>query len=147
LGAAEFASQDYEAAAREMSSAANSKETAAGAQYFLGRIAKAEGDWAAAAEHLEKSIEGDPAYADSHAELGLARMHLEDLSGARKELDRALALNPDSYIANGNLLTLFKRTKDPLASAQEERLRNLDVKRSEKQELMLRTIGINRYAN
>jgi tetratricopeptide (TPR) repeat protein len=147
LGAAEFASEDYEAATKEMKSAANNEETAAGAQYFLGRIAKAEGDWAAAAQHLQKSIDADPSYADSHAELGLSRMHLEDLAGARKELDRALALNPDSYIANGNLLTLFRRTKDPLASSQEERLRNLDVKRSEKQELMLRTIGINRYAN
>ena len=147
LGAAEFASQDYEAATKEMNAAAKSKETAAGAEYFLGRIAKAEGDWTAAAEHLQKSIDADPAYADSHAELGLARMHLNDLTGARKEIDRALVLNPDSYIANGNLLTLFRRTKDPLASSLEQRLRNLDVKRSEKQELMLRTIGINRYVN
>jgi hypothetical protein len=74
-------------------------------------------------------------------------MHLGDLAGARTELDRALALNPDSYIANGNLLTLFKRNKDPLAAAQEDRLRNLDEKRSEKQELMVRTIGIKRYTN
>lgn len=147
LGAAEYYSQDYETAANEMNLAALSKETAAGAEYFLGRIAKAEGDWQAAAEHLQKSIDADSAYADSHAELGLARMHLDDLIGARKELDRALALNPDSYIANGNLLALFKRTQDPRAAAQEERLRNLDLKRSEKQELMVRTIGIDRYTN
>ena len=147
LGVAEFASQDYEAASREMTSAATARETAAGAQYFLGRIAKAEGDWAAAAEHLQKSIDADPAYADSHAELGLARMHLNDLTRARKEIDRALALNPDSYIANGNLLTLFRRTKDPLVPSQEQRLRDLDSKRSEKQELMLRTIEISRFAH
>jgi hypothetical protein len=55
-------------------------------------------------------------------------------------------LNPDSYIANGNLLALLRRTKDPLASSQEEKLRSLDLKRSEKQELMLRTIEISRYA-
>ncbi len=113
LGAAEFASQDYEAAAKEMNSAANHKETAAGAQYFLGRIAKAQGDWARAAEHCQKSIEADSNYADSHAELGLARMHLEDLAGARKELDRALALNPDSYIANGNLLDAISAHERP----------------------------------
>jgi tetratricopeptide (TPR) repeat protein len=146
LGVAEFASQDYESAGKEMNSAATNKETAAGAQYFLGRIAKAEGDWVKASEHLQKSIEADPNYADSHAELGLARMHLNDLAGARRELDRALALNPDSYIANGNLLALLRRTKDPLASSQEEKLRSLDLKRSEKQELMLRTIEISRYA-
>jgi tetratricopeptide (TPR) repeat protein len=147
LGAAEFASQDYDAAAKEMSSVVNGKDTVAGAQYFLGRIAKAEGDWAGASEHLQKSIEADPTYADSHAELGLARMHLDDLPGARRELNRALELNPNSYIANGNLLALFRRTKDPGVSSQEQRLRDLDLKRSEKQELMLRTIGISRYAN
>ena len=72
-------------------------------------------------------------------------MHLGDLTGARKELDRALQLNPNSYIANGNILTLFQRTKDPLASSQAEKLRQLDSERSEKQELMIRTIKIQPY--
>jgi tetratricopeptide (TPR) repeat protein len=147
LGAAEFASHDYEASAKEMNSVANNKETAAGAEYFLGRIAKAESDWPRAAGHFQKSIEAEPNYADSHAELGLARMHLNDLAGARRELDRALALNPNSYIANGNLLALLQRTKDPLAGSQEQKLRTLDAKRSEKQELMLRTIQIRPYGN
>ena len=147
LGVAEFASQDYGSAGKELNSVANNKETAAGAQYFLGRIAKAESDWAQAAEHFQKSIEVEPNYADSHAELGLARMHLNDLAGARSELDRALALNPNSYIANGNLLALLQRTKDPRAEAQEQKLRALDVRRSEKQELMLRTIKIRPYGN
>jgi tetratricopeptide (TPR) repeat protein len=147
LGAAEFASHDYEAAAKEMNSVANNKETAAGAEYFLGRIAKAESDWAKASVHFQKSIEADPNYADSHAEFGLARMHLNDLAGARKELNRALALNPNSYIANGNLLALLQRTKDPLVESQEQKLRALDVRRSEKQELMLRTIKVSPYGN
>ena len=147
LGAAEFASHDYEASAKEMNSVANNKETTAGAEYFLGRIAKAESDWPRAAGHFQKSIEAEPNYADSHAELGLARMHLNDLAGARRELDRALALNPNSYIANGNLLALLQRTKDPLAGSQEQKLRTLDAKRSEKQELMLRTIQIRPYGN
>jgi hypothetical protein len=69
------------------------------------------------------------------------------LAGARKELDRALALKPDSYLANGNLLALFQRTKDPRARSQEERLRQLDAERSEKQELLLRTIKIDPLAN
>jgi tetratricopeptide (TPR) repeat protein len=147
LGVAEFASQDYESSAKEMNSVADDKETAAGAEYFLGRIAKAESDWAKASVHFQKSIEADPNYSDSHAELGLARMHLDDLAGARTEIDRALKLNPDSYIANGNLLALLRRTRDPLVNSQEQKLRALDLKRSEKQELMLRTIKIRRYAN
>lgn len=142
LGAALFASQDYTAAAGEMKLVAGNRETAAGAQYFLGRIAKVEGDWNAAADHLAKSIAATPDYSDSHAELGLARMHTGDLTGAQVELDRALQLNPDSYLANANLLTLYQRTKDPRFDAQQRRLRELDSKRSEKQELMLRTIRV-----
>jgi hypothetical protein len=42
---------------------------------------------------------------------------------------------------------LLQRTKDPRAEAQEQKLRALDVRRSEKQELMLRTIKIRPYGN
>jgi tetratricopeptide (TPR) repeat protein len=147
LGVAEFTGHDYEAAAKQMNLIAANKETAAGAEYYLGRIAKAESDWQAAAGHFEKSIAADPNYAESHAELGLARMHLKDLAGARKEIDRALELNPNSYIANGNLLALLQRTKDPLVKAQEEKMRELDLKRSKEQDLMVRTIQVRQYAN
>lgn len=147
LGVAEFTSQDYEASAKQMKLVAGNKETAAGAEYYLGRIAKAESDWEAAAGHFEKSIAADPNYAESHAELGLAKMHLKNLAGARKEINRALELNPDSYIANGNLLALLQRTKDPLVKAQEQKMRELDLKRSKEQELMVRTIQVRQYAD
>jgi tetratricopeptide (TPR) repeat protein len=142
LGASFFASQDYENAAKEMNAIAQNPETAAGAEYFLGRIAKAEGDWRAAIDHLRKSIATEPGYADSHAELGLAKMHTGDLEGARAEIDRALELKPDSYLANGNLLALYQRTKDPRFSTQQQKLRELDSKRSEMQELMVRTVRV-----
>ena len=147
LGVAEFTGHDYEASAKQMNLIAANKETMAGAEYYLGRIAKAESDWEAAAGHFEKSIAADANYAESHAELGLAKMHLKDLAGARKEIDRALALNPDSYIANGNLLALFQRTRDPLVKTQEQKMRELDLKRSKEQELMVRTIQVRQYAD
>jgi tetratricopeptide (TPR) repeat protein len=147
LGVAEFTGHDYEASARQMNLIAGKKETMAGAEYYLGRIAKAESDWEAAAGHFEKSIAADPNYAESHAELGLARMHLKDLAGARKEIDRALELDPDSYIANGNLLALLQRTKDPGVKAQEQKMRELDLKRFKEQELMVRTIKVRQYAD
>jgi hypothetical protein len=74
-------------------------------------------------------------------------MHLGDLAAARREIDRALQLNPTSYLANNNLLVLLQKTKDPLAGSQAEKLRTLDAKRFEKQGLMLRTIEVRRYAN
>ncbi len=147
LGVAKFAAQDYEAAAKEMKSVAADKETAAGAEYFLGRIAKAEGDWSRGIAHFQKSIQADQNYAESHAELGVAEMHVGDLSAARREIDRALKLNPTSYFANYSLLLLFQKTKDPGAASQAEKLRMLDAKRFEKQGLMLRTIGVRKYSD
>jgi tetratricopeptide (TPR) repeat protein len=140
LGVAEFSSQNYELAAKELKLVAANPETSAGAEFFLGRIAKADGEWEQAAQHFEKSIGVAPNYADSHAELGLAKMHLGDVAGAKSELDRALSLNPQSYLANSNLLTLYQRTKNPGIEAQQKRLQELDSSRSEKQELMVRTI-------
>src|SRR5437660_9081693 len=49
-------------------------ETASGAHFFLGRIANQEGDSTEAVRELRLALEGDPNYADAHAELG--RVHL-----------------------------------------------------------------------
>lgn len=140
LGVAEFSSQDYPSAIKELTLAAHSAETRAGAEYFLGRIAKVDGDWASAAQHFQRSIEGAPNYSEAHAELGLARMHTGDLSGARAELDQALRLNPSSYLTNANVLAFYQRTRDPRLEAQKQKMAELETKRFEKQELMLRTI-------
>ena len=145
LGVAEFGSGDYEGAKRDFTEAAARKETVAGAEYFLGRIAKVDADWKSAAEHEERSIAADSVYADSHAELALARMRLGEMDGARKELDRALAIDRNSYAANQNLLALYERTKDPRAAKQRQRVSELEAKRSRKQELMLRRIEVIPY--
>ena len=68
---------------------------------FSVYIAKINGDWDRAADHLAKSVAAEPDYTESHAELGLAKMHLGDLAGARAE-------------------------------QQQQRLHDLDAKRSEK---------------
>ena len=142
LGAAQFASQDYESATKEMELVCRYKETVAGAEYFLGRIAKVNGDWKMAADHLQHSVEADPNYSESHAELGLVKLHLGDIPGAQRELARSLSLNPDSALANANLLALYQRTRDPRISDQQKKLAELDAKRSQKQELMTRTVGV-----
>jgi tetratricopeptide (TPR) repeat protein len=146
LGAAEFASEDYDASKQEMKLAASSPKTAAGAEYFLGRISKVDNDWKSAAEHFEKSIKTDSNYAESHAEFGLAQMHLGDLVAARKELDRALALQPDSYLANSDLLVFLRYTKNPQADSQDAKLRKLDADRWQRQELLVRTIRVDPYS-
>lgn len=142
LAVSEFSSHDYEAAAEHLNAIVGHTETEAGVQYFLGRIAKINGDWDRAADHLAKSVAEEPDYTESHAELGLAKMHLGDLAGARAEIGKALQLSPNSYLANSNLLTLYQRTKDSHFPEQQQRLRELDAKRSERQELMVRTIRV-----
>jgi len=142
LAVSEFSSHDYEAAAEHLNSIVGHRETEAGVQYFLGRIAKINGDWDRAADHLAKSVATEPDYTESHAELGLAKLHLGDLAGARAEIGKALQLSPNSYLANSNLLTLYQRTKDARFLDQQRRLRELDAKRSERQELMVRTIRV-----
>jgi hypothetical protein len=60
-------------------------------------------------------------------------------------MDRALELNPESYISNSAMLVLLQKTKDPAAGRQAQKLRDLDSKRFEKQELMLRTVKVRKY--
>lgn len=144
LGVAEFASEDYESAAAEMKRVANDRQTIAGAEYFLGRIAKAGSDWRQAIEHLERSVRVDPNYAESHAELAVAELHLRNTDVALREIKTAAKLNPDSYLVNTNLLIVYQWTRDPRVSAQKNRLEQLDAERSKTQELMLRTIQFRR---
>lgn len=144
LGVAEFASEDYESAKTEMARVAHDRQTAAGAEYFLGRIAKTESDWPGAVEHLEKSVRADPNYAESHAELALAKLHTRDIETARREIETAMKLNPDSFLVNTNLLIVYQWTKDPGVTAQQAKLNRLDAERSKRQELMLRSIQFRR---
>ncbi len=60
LGAAEYAAGDLEQSRKEMEIAVRSKETGAGAEYFLGRIAMQEDNRSEAREHLLRSIHANP---------------------------------------------------------------------------------------
>ena len=55
----------------------------------------------------------NPEYADAWAELGLIQIRLTQYADAEQSLARALKLDPDHYVANVNLTTLYSRTKDP----------------------------------
>jgi tetratricopeptide (TPR) repeat protein len=144
LGVAEFGSKDYQAAAAELERIAHRPETTAGAEYFLGRIAKADSDWPAAAEHFQRSINADPNYAESHAEMAVIKLHLHEMEHARQEIEIARKLNPDGYLVNADLLAVYQWTKDERLTAQRNKLDQLDTERSRQQELMLRTIQVRR---
>ena len=140
LGIAYYASGDYVKSKEEMHRVENDPKTAGGAKYFLGRMARQEGDLDGAAHHLQKSIELLPTFSESHTELGRIWMEKGDLPKARAELDRAVRLDPQSFEANMQLLVVYRRTHDPLATKQAEVVKALDANRSKRAELALRTV-------
>lgn len=145
LGAAYFASGNYERARQEMEGVRANSDTAAGAEYFLGRIAWVDEKLEEAAEHIEKSIQLLPTFAESYAELARIRLRQGLIDQARAAVDRALSLDADSFQANSMLLALYQRTHDGRAEDQAARLRKLDEARAARQQLMLRTIETRPY--
>jgi Flp pilus assembly protein TadD len=142
LGTSYFASGDYARAKEEMRGVANDPKVAGAAEFFLGRIARLEGELDDATRHLHKSIDLMPSFSESHTELARLSMLEGNLEGARAELDRALQLDPHSFQGNNELLVLYRRTHDPRAEKQAELLKKLDENRSKRAELMLRTIEV-----
>jgi tetratricopeptide (TPR) repeat protein len=145
LGVACFAAGDYDRARKEMEGLHTRTSTAAGAEYFLGRIARLDEKLDEAAAHIEKSIYLLPSFAESHAELARIRLRQGLTEQAHAAVDRALALDKDSFQANATLLALYQRTHDPRAEEQAARLHKLEADRSARQELMLRTIEVRPY--
>jgi tetratricopeptide (TPR) repeat protein len=145
LGVACFAAGDYDRARKEMEGIRTGTDTAAGAEYFLGRIARLDEKLDEAANHIEKSVQLSPSFAESYAELGRIRLRQGLTDQAHAALDRALSLDANCFQANATLLALYQRTHDPRTEEQAERVRKLDADRSARQELMLRTIELRPY--
>jgi tetratricopeptide (TPR) repeat protein len=139
LGIAYFTAGDYQNAKRELRIAAAS-DKAAGADYFLGRIARIEGDLSGAVVLLRKSMILSPDFAPAHTELARVWIAQNKLSDAERELNRAIQLDSDNFMANEQLLAVYRRTKDPRAVQQSDRLKKLDEERSKRAELMLRSV-------
>jgi tetratricopeptide (TPR) repeat protein len=145
LGVAKFSCSDYAGARRELKPLTANPETAAGAHYFLGRMDKLEENPATAADHFEQSITRNPNFPDAHAELAMLRIRSSDFEGARREIGKALALDPDNAGANRDLLVLYQRLHDPRSATQAARVAELEAKREEKTNLLFRTIEVRPY--
>jgi tetratricopeptide (TPR) repeat protein len=142
LGVGYFASGEYEKARERMQALETDAKAAAGAEYFLGRIARLDAKDDEAAEHLRKSIRLMPGAAEPHTELARVFVQQGRFDAANAEITRALALDASSFQANEELLVLYKRTHDPRESRQAEVLKRLDEERSRRAELMLRTVEV-----
>jgi tetratricopeptide (TPR) repeat protein len=139
LGIAYFTAGEYPDAKRELRIAERSDKVA-GADYFLGRIARIEGDMNSAIALLRKSMELSPDFAPAHTELARVWIAQNKLPDAERELNKAIQLDNNNFMANEQLLTVYRRTKDPRAVQQSDRLKKLDEERSKRAELMLRSV-------
>ena len=144
-GVARFYSADYDAAARDLHAVADKPETAAGAHYFLGRIAKLQDNLPEAEAQLKQAVVADPRFADALAELGLLHIRLGQYDNAKDELNRAFSLDPDNFRVNADLLILYQKTGDPRALEQQLRLDEIKKKRAEDEQLLWRTIEVRPY--
>jgi tetratricopeptide (TPR) repeat protein len=145
LGAAYFYGANYGAARKELGAVKERRETAAGAHYFLGRIAKQEENLAEAESEFEQAVAANPKFPDALAELAHVHIRLEKYVDAGNELERAIELEPDSFRVNANLLVLYQKTKDPRVEAQRARFEEIKQKRSENEQLLWRTIEVRPY--
>jgi Flp pilus assembly protein TadD len=142
LGVAQYEAGDLEAARRELSPLLSNPATSAGAHYILGKISRREGDLESAGKHFAEAVKLDPHDAMLEANLAGVYIRQNRFSEARVAIDRALAVDPDSYLANENLLMLLRKQKDAQAEQQAQRFARLSRKLSEDQSLLLRHIEL-----
>jgi len=145
VGIAAYKAGDFTAARAELSKAASHGETAAGAWYFLARIARDENDLEEALRLAQKAVEAKPDYPDPYAELGLLHLRKRELERAEQALRRCLELEPDNYLGNFHLLMLYERTKDPRQEAQAQRFEELKRRHEQKADEFLRLIEVRPY--
>jgi Flp pilus assembly protein TadD len=142
LGVAYFNSLDDESAEKVLSTIANDPQTAAGANFYLGRIANRQSRYPEALRHLKLALQAQPNYADAYAELGLIHLKQREYAPAEEALEKALQLRPDSYAANLNLMILYQRTKNPKAEEQSKRFGQLKEERAQRANEFIRTIEV-----
>jgi len=140
LGAAKYLSDRLEDARVDLTVAANDPQTAAGAHYYLARIARQRQDLETAQREIDAALKTNPSHADGWAERGLILTRQGDYPGAEAALQKALALDPDNYDATLNLAALFGRTRDPRRTAQEARLQALVARREIRAQEFLRLV-------
>jgi tetratricopeptide (TPR) repeat protein len=145
LGAAYFQLGEHALAKKELAAVAANPLAAAGANYYLGRIAKLEGNRDEAYRLIHLSLKANPDFADALVELGQLEMRLKNYPAAEKALQRAVELDPESFQANMHQLRLFQATYDPRADSQKTRFDEISKKRAEREASLMRTIEVRPY--
>lgn len=144
LGIAHFYNRDRESARKEFDHAAQYSETAAGANYFLARMASQEGDLDQAVERIQKTLQRVPDFAGAYAELGNIHLKRNEYEEAENILKRAVTLDKDNYRANLYLVMLYTRMRDPRAKEQTRVFEEVKKKRTAETKEFYRLIEVRR---
>ena len=142
LGTTYFRAKDYENASPWLTQASHRSRTAADAYYYLGRIARERGQLGDAIEKLKKSAVLKRDQPEVMAELGQIYVQMKRYAGAEKQLEAAIALDPDSYAGNFGLLQLYARTHDARRADQSKRFEAIKDKHEQESREMMRVIEI-----
>jgi tetratricopeptide (TPR) repeat protein len=145
IGVAHFLAKNYDAARAELVPFASRPETAARANYFLARIARAQNEDEEALRLAQRAAEADPRSADALSELGLLYQRAGQLARAEEVLRRCLEIDPDHYLGHLHLLMLYSRTRDERQAALQERFDALRRRRAEQAADLLRPVDIRPY--
>jgi tetratricopeptide (TPR) repeat protein len=142
LGKAYFHLKDYGSATKWLRQAMTDKKASADAHYFLGRIARQEEQLDEAVIQLKESLTLSADQPEVLAELGQVYLQMKNYIEAKKQLDRAVALDSESYAANFGLLQLYLRTGDTRSEEQSKRFDSVKDKNEEQYREMMRVIEI-----
>ena len=142
IGTTYFRAKNFPSARTWLKQAATHEATAADAHYYLGRIARVEGQLPEARQELEQANTLTPDRPDILAELGQALIASREYPQAQTFLDRAVAKDPGNYAANFGLLQLYARTGDPRREEQSKRFEDIKGKDEEHYQEMMRIINV-----
>ena len=141
LATAYFELYQPDQAKAELAIPLQNPQTRAGAEYLMGRIAEQQDHPDEAIQHFRRLIEFEPKSAEGHAELGSLLLE-DDAVNSRREMDIALSLEPENYLANRTLLKFYQLAGDPRVTEQSERLQKLIENRDARIRLLQRTIDV-----
>jgi tetratricopeptide (TPR) repeat protein len=145
VGVAAFQARDFETARAFLRPAAEQPATAAGANYFLARMARAEAEFEEALRLALRAVEADSGYADPYSELGLLYLRLGRRQEAEQALRRCLEIDPEHHLGNLHLMMFYVQTRDPREPEQRQRFDEIRKRRAEKAVDFLRPIEVRPY--
>lgn len=99
-----------EQAKREFQAELDIDSSNAGAEYFLGDLARQESHWPEAIDHLSRAIQLDTTLADAYLGLGGCLVATKRFADAIEPLQIAVKLRPLDPVAHYNLAVAYGRT-------------------------------------